>query len=304
MHAPTEIGDLVTLGADVEWPDSDAATAMQQALATSGDELGRLGELAEWIAGVQGRCPPRDLARVRTIVFGASASVPGSASLATIAELVSSGVRMVPRRDGSVSEGFAAGAALADEEVDRGADLLIVALRGPDAGTPALALVSVLTNTEPVKVLPRGAGLAPDMWMARAVAVRDARRRGMPHRAQPAELLEEIGGVDVAAAAGFLLRAAARRTPVLLDGLPAATAALVAYEAQPRAVRWWRSADLSPEPAHELALTKLGQRSVLDLATGLGDGTAGLLAALVLRAAIRTVAEIAAPAEAATELPT
>jgi nicotinate-nucleotide--dimethylbenzimidazole phosphoribosyltransferase len=304
MQAPTEISDLVTLGADVEWPDSDAATAMQKTLAASSDELGRLGELAEWIAGVQGRCPPHDFARIRTIVFGASATAGDSASLAAIADLVGSGVRPVPRRDGSVAEAFAAGAALADEEVDSGADLLVVALQGPDAGTPSLTLVSVLTNTEPVKVLPRGGGLAPDVWMERAVAVRDARRRGMPHRAQPAELLEEVGGVDVAATAGFLLRAAARRTPVLLDGLPAATAALAAYEAQPRAVRWWRSADLSPEPAHELALTKLGQRSVLDLGTGLGDGTAGLLAALMLRAAIRTVAELAAPVEAATDLPT
>ena len=80
-----------------------------------------------------------------------------------------------------------------------------------------------------------------------------------------------------------------------LDGLPAATAALVAYEAQPRAVRWWQSADLSPEPAHELALTKLGKRSVLDLGIGLGDGTAGLLAVPVLRAAVRILAALAAP---------
>jgi nicotinate-nucleotide--dimethylbenzimidazole phosphoribosyltransferase len=277
---------------------------MQKTLDASGDKLGRLGELAEWLAGVQGCCPPRDFVRVRTIVFGAPDPATGSASLAATADLAGSGVRQVPPREGSTAAAFAAGAALADEEVDGGADLLIVALQGPDAGTPALTLVSVLTNTEPVKVLPRGGGLAPDVWMERAVAVRDARRRGMPHRAQPAELLEEVGGVDVAATAGFLLRAAARRTPVLLDGLPAATAALAAYEAQPRAVRWWRSADLSPEPAHELALTKLGQRSVLDLGTGLGDGTAGLLAALVLRAAIRTVAELAAPVEAATDLPT
>lgn len=301
MQAHTQMTDLVTLGADVEWPDSDAAAAMRKTLAASSDKLGRLGELAEWMAGVQGHCPPRDFARVRTIVFGASVTVGDSTSLAAIADLVRSGVRPVPQRDGSVSDACAAGAALADEEVDGGADLLIVALQGPDAATPALALVSVLTNTEPVKVLPRGARLAPQVWMERAVAVRDARRRGMAYRAQPAELLAEIGGVDLAAAAGFLLQAAARRTPVLLDGLAAATAALTAYEAQPRAVRWWRSADLSPEPAHELALTKLGQRSVLDLGTGLGDGTAGLLAALVLRAAICTVAELAQPA---ADLPT
>lgn len=291
MQASTDTSDLVTLGADVEWPDSDTATAMQKTLDASSDDLGRLGELAEWIAGVQGNCPPRDFARVRTIVFGAATAAADSASLAAIAELAGSGVRRVPPRDGSIPEAITAGAALADDEVDGGADLLIVALQGPDAAIPVLTLVSVLTNTEPVKVLPRGAGLAPEVWMERAVAVRDLRRRGMAHRAQPVELLEEIGATDVAAATGFLLRSAGRRTPVLLDGLAATAAALTAYEAQPRAVRWWRSADRSPEPAHELALTKLGQRSVLDLGVGLGDGTAGLLAALVLRAAVSTAAE-------------
>jgi nicotinate-nucleotide--dimethylbenzimidazole phosphoribosyltransferase len=302
MQAPPQTSDLVTLGADVEWPDSDLATAMQKTLSESSDERGRLGELAVWIAGVQGSCPPRDFTRVRTIVFGASAGASGSASIAALAQQASAGVRGLAQHTGSVAEALAAGAALADEEVDGGADLFIVAVQGPDAGTPVLALVSVLTNTEPVKVLPRGAGLPPDVWMQRVVAVRDARRRGMPHRGQPAELLEVLGSVDVAAAAGFLLRAAARRTPVLLDGLPATAAALAGYETQPRAVRWWCSADLSHEPAHELALTKLGQRSVLDLGAGLGDGTAGLLAALVLRAAISTVADRATPSTDGTHV--
>jgi nicotinate-nucleotide--dimethylbenzimidazole phosphoribosyltransferase len=293
---------LLSLAADVEWPDNDAATAVRTVLADSSDDLGRLGELAEWLAGVQGCCPPRDFARVRTIVFGAApGTTGGSASVEAIADLAGSGVRTMERRADSISEAIAAGAALADEEVDGGADLLIAALQGHDAGT-ALALVSVLTNTEPVKVLPRGARLAPEDWMNLAVAVRDTRRRGMTHRAEPVELLESIGDPDVAAATGFLLRAAGRRTPVLLDGLPAASAALVAYEAQPRAVRWWHSADLSPEPAHELALTKLGKRSVLDLGIGLADGTAGLLAVPVLRAAIRTLAVLAAPAGARAEV--
>jgi len=294
--------DLVALGADVEWPDYDAASAVEAGLAGSGDDLGRLSEFAEWIAGVQGRFPPHDFVRVRTLVFGASpGTAAGSAALEAIADLAGSGVRAVPRREEEISQAVAAGAALADEEIDAGADLFIVALQGPDAGIPALTLVSVLTNTEPVKVLPRGARLSPDVWMQRAVAVRDTRRRGMPYRAQPAELLEAIGGPDIAAATGFLLRAAGRRTPVLLDGLPATAAALVAYEAQPRAVRWWSCADLSPEPAHELALTKLGRRSVLGLGIGLADGTSGLVAVPVLRAAIRTLTMLGAPPDAGAD---
>ena len=83
----------------------------------------------------------------------------------------------------------------------------------------------------------------------------------------------------------MVLRATGRRTPVLLDGPVASAGALLAYEAAPRAVRWWAAADQGPDPLHEIALTRLGQEPVLGLGTGLGDGLAGLLALPVLRAA-------------------
>jgi nicotinate-nucleotide--dimethylbenzimidazole phosphoribosyltransferase len=289
------MSDMLSLAADVDWPDNDAASAARATLASAPADSGRLGELAEWLAGVQGCYPPRDFARVRVVVFGVAPTAPEmSPPPEAVAELVGAGIRAIACSDQPVEQAIEAGAALADAEVDTGADLVIVALQGPDAGTPSLALVSVLTNTEPVKVLPRGTQLAADEWMRQAVAVRDARRLAMPHRSEPAALLDAIGGSDLAVAAGFVLRCAGRRTPVLLDGLPAVTAALVAYEAQPRAVRWWNCADLSAEPAHELALSKLGKRAVLDLGTGLGDGTAGLLAVPVLRAAVSVLGRLAA----------
>lgn len=286
---------MLSIAADVDWPDNDAASAARAALASAPVDCGRLGELAEWLAGVQGCYPPRDFVRVRAVVFGSPPTAPDpSRSPEAIAELVDAGIRTVAGSEQPVEQAIQAGAELADAEVDAGADLVVVAVQGPDAGTRSLALVSVLTNTEPVKVLPRGTRLAPEEWMRQAVAVRDARRLAMPHRSEPAALLDVTGGPDLAAAAGFVLRCAARRTPVLLDGLPAVTAALVAYEAQPRAVRWWKCADVSAEPAHELALTKLGQRAVLDLGTGLGDGTAGLLAVPVLRAAVSVLGRLVA----------
>jgi len=136
--------------------------------------------------------------------------------------------------------------------------------------------------------LRRGAAATdPEAWMALAVEVRDTRRRCLEFRADPVHLLEALASPRLAAVAALVLRAAARRTPVLLDGPAAAAAALVAYEAQPRAVRWWAAADLGPEPLHELALTRIGQRPILGLGTGLGDGMAGLLALPVVQAAAR-----------------
>jgi nicotinate-nucleotide--dimethylbenzimidazole phosphoribosyltransferase len=81
------------------------------------------------------------------------------------------------------------------------------------------------------------------------------------------------------------MRAAARRTPLLLDGSCALAGALLCYDTQSRAGRWWRVADTSPDPVHSRAAEELGQQPLLDLRTSRGDGTAGLLALAVLRAA-------------------
>ncbi len=187
----------------------------------------------------------------------------------------------------AVQQLVAAGVAAADAEVDAGADLLLPVALGAGATTVAATLVSVLTGREPVKVVGRGAGIAVDdaSWMRKALVVRDARRRGMPVRLDAARLLAAVGGPDTAALAGFLLRAAARRTPVLLDGSAVAAAALVAQSVQPRAIRWWHAAHRSPEPAHQVALDRLGLAPLLELELRVEDGTGPLLAVPLVRAA-------------------
>jgi nicotinate-nucleotide--dimethylbenzimidazole phosphoribosyltransferase len=276
--------DLDVLGADVEWPDHEAATQTRESASAS---LGRVAEIAEWLSGVQGVAPPRRSARVRVVVFGRNAG----AGVDELAAELEASVRYVD--DGipaDLGEALAAGVAIADYEIDSGADLFIAAY--PDESVAAAVAVSVLTNTEPAKVLARGAAATdPGAWMDRAADVRDARRHAIEFRRRPSELLTALNRPMLAAATGFVLHAAARRTPVVLDGPAITAAALTAYEAQPRAVRWWWAADTTQDPAHALALTTMGMRSVLDLGLGLNDGTAGLLALPVLRAAGRLVRE-------------
>ena len=114
---------------------------------------------------------------------------------------------------------LAAGMAVADEVIAAGGDLLVVGTIGVAAGTPAAALISVLTDTEPVKVVGRGSGVDDDGWIRKSAAVRDARRRAWPYRDDPQELLATAGGADPAALVGLIVQAARRRTPVLLGGL-------------------------------------------------------------------------------------
>jgi nicotinate-nucleotide--dimethylbenzimidazole phosphoribosyltransferase len=72
---------------------------------------------------------------------------------------------------------------------------------------------------------------------------------------------------------------------VLLDGVVTAAAALVAQRVAFRAVSWWLAAHRSPEPAHEVALDRLGLDPLLDLGVRAEDGTGALLAVPLLRAA-------------------
>jgi nicotinate-nucleotide--dimethylbenzimidazole phosphoribosyltransferase len=188
-----------------------------------------------------------------------------------------------------LQQAIEAGIAIAEEEIDAGADLLVVGSVGAAGSTVASTLVAVITDTEPAKVVGRGSGIDDDGWMRKVAAVRDARRRAVSLRGEPERLLAVAGGVDVAAIAGFLLRAAARRTPVILDGLVTTAGAVVAHEAAPRAMRWWLAGQLSGEPGHPLALARLGLEPLLDLGINSGTGAGALAAVPLLRAAIGTL---------------
>lgn len=184
-----------------------------------------------------------------------------------------------------------AGAAVADTEVDSGADLLIAGILGVAATTPASTLVAALTGTEPVAVIGRGSGIDDSAWMRKATAVRDALRRARPVLAEPTALLRTVGGADIAAMAGFLAQAALRRTPVVLDGLEAAAAALVAEELAPGAREWWLAAQLTPEPAFPLVLEHLDLKTVHDVAMSAPGCAAGIAALPLLVMATRALAE-------------
>ncbi|MCX0274283.1 nicotinate-nucleotide--dimethylbenzimidazole phosphoribosyltransferase [Nocardia zapadnayensis] len=197
-----------------------------------------------------------------------------------------------------VAAALAAGAAIADEEIDAGADLLIAGDMGIGNTTPATALIATLTGIEPVRAVGRGTGVDDYGWMRKVAAVRDAMWRARPVARDSVELLRVAGGADIAAMTGFLARAAARRTPVLLDGLIVTAAALIAEDLAAGAVHWWVAAHRSTEPAHAEALSKLKLTPVLDLDMRLGEGSGALTALPVLRAAVAVLAEMATFADA------
>jgi nicotinate-nucleotide--dimethylbenzimidazole phosphoribosyltransferase len=309
------VSEFTDIADQVEWPDHQA----EQAARTAATGMGALDQLVEWLCGVQSDAVPHPIERARLVVVAADHGIAaagvsaqlddatvraadelraGRGRLAALAALTEVGVRVVDvatsgRIDiedalspAELDAAVQIGISVADQEIDSGADLLVVGAIGVGATTAASTMVSALTNTEPIKTVGRGSGIDDAAWMRKATAIRDARRRGWPHRNTPLELLRVVGGTDLAVLSALVLQAAARRTPVLIDGLVVTAAAAITSAVQPRAARWWRAAQLTSEPAHQLALTRLGLEPVLELGLTHGDGTGGLLVLPLLRAAI------------------
>lgn len=271
--------DLAGLGSQVEWTDAQAASDARTA-ATARFGAGRLHELREWLAATSSHYPPELPLRPSCVV----ADGVGEAARA-VAEQVGVSIEPLGIDDSmSAADAFDVGTAAADERIERGSGLLIVA--DPSPSLASALLVSVLTGREPVALLPRGAAAVDtDRWIMRAESLRDQRRGVAGLRKQPGELLEALETPSLAATTGLIMRAVSRRTPVVLDGPGAAAAALLCHDVQARAARWWRFADRSPDPVHATVLRELSATPLLDLGTSAGDGVAGLLALPLLRAA-------------------
>ncbi|MGQ0842052.1 nicotinate-nucleotide--dimethylbenzimidazole phosphoribosyltransferase [Actinokineospora sp.] len=200
--------------------------------------------------------------------------------------------------DAEVRAAITAGRAIADEEVDGGADLLVAGDMGIGNTTPASVLIAALTGAEPVAVVGRGTGIDDAGWMRKAVAIRDGLRRARKVSADPVALLRTAGGADIAAMAAFLAQAAVRRTPVILDGLVSGAAALVAEELAPGAAKWWVAGHRSVEPAHTLVLEQLDLTPLLEMNMRLGEGSGAAAAIPLLAMATRVLAEMATFADA------
>jgi len=197
-----------------------------------------------------------------------------------------------------VHAALAAGRAIADDEIDGGADLLIAGDMGIGNTTPATVLIAAITDTEPVLAVGRGTGVDDAGWMRKTAAIRDAMWRARPHLKDPAALLRVAGGADLAAMAGYLAQAAVRRTPVILDGVVVTAAALLADALAPGAKAWWVAGHRSTEPAHQVALTKLGLEPLVTMDMRLGEGSGAVTALPILRAAIAALSEMATFADA------
>jgi nicotinate-nucleotide--dimethylbenzimidazole phosphoribosyltransferase len=156
----------------------------------------------------------------------------------------------------------------------------------------------LLANADAATVTGKGTGIDDATWMRKCAAVRDAMRRGKPYKADPLALLTTIGSPDFATATGFLLQAAVRGVPVILDGTISTACALIADRISYRARQWWLAGHRSTEPAQSIALDRLDLDPIVDYGMRLGEGTGALLALLIVQSATATLREMATFGEA------
>lgn len=314
----------------VEGPDESLQRSALAALDASvaGRSLGRLGSIGAWVSAVQGENVPHPFTRARAVVVAGAHGVAtrgvsawtedaartqaadiaaGGGAAHAAARLAGASVRFVPdyldaptrpidtEPAMSAEECEAAmrnGIDVADQEIDAGTDLLIPGDLAVGNTTVAAALYGVFTRTEPVEAVGRGSGINDHVWKVKTAAVRDAMFRVRGFRDDEHRVIAEIGGPDFAFLVGLIAQAAARRTPVLVDGAYAAVAAYVAERLAPGTKRWLIAGQLSPEPCHLGCVQALGLTPVLALDMTTGQAAGALAALPAINLAAELVAEV------------
>ena len=187
----------------------------------------------------------------------------------------------------------AVGIEVARDLVAAGSRCLLTGDMGIANTTASAALICAFTGADAASATGRGTGV-DDATLARKVGVVAS---GLAlHRPDPADALgtlAALGGFEHAALVGYILTAAALRTPVILDGVIAGSSALAACALAPGAVGCLIAGHLSAEPGAALSLAHLGLRPLIDLGLRLGEGTGALLALPVVQSAARAIRDVA-----------
>ncbi|MGL6071803.1 nicotinate-nucleotide--dimethylbenzimidazole phosphoribosyltransferase [Craterilacuibacter sp.] len=185
-----------------------------------------------------------------------------------------------------------AGSAAARRAIDAGATLLIAGEMGIGNTTPSAALICHFCSLAPTDVVGRGTGV-DDASLTLKVQVVETALSCLPTDIDALGVLAEVGGLEIAAMAGFYLEGARLGIPSLIDGFIAAAAALTAQALQPSVADWLLASHRSQETGHLAALSRLGLEPLVDFRLRLGEGSGAALVLPLIASAIRLHAEMA-----------
>lgn len=191
---------------------------------------------------------------------------------------------------GEVAAALARGVAFADAAADEGVDALIPGEMGIGNTASASLIMHRLAPAPLEACVGAGAG--------HGAAGLERKRRALERAAArsdaiaPLDVLAEFGGLEIAMMAGLVLGGAARRRVLIIDGFISSAAALAAIRLAPAARDYCVFAHASAERGHAWLLEALAARPLLSLGMRLGEGTAGVLAAPIVRSAAAVLREV------------
>ncbi|MCL5734498.1 MAG: nicotinate-nucleotide--dimethylbenzimidazole phosphoribosyltransferase [Actinobacteria bacterium] len=199
---------------------------------------------------------------------------------------------------GQAEQAIQVGLDVLSDEYDRGLDLVATGDMGIGNTTPSSAIIATVSGLPPARVTGRGTGVDDEGLARKVAAVEAALEVNRPDPDDALDLLQKVGGFEIAGLAGVIIGAASRRVPVVIDGFISGAAAVIAAGLVPQVRPYLIASHRSVEVGHAAMLEVLGLRPVLDLDLQLGEGTGAALAFHVVEAAARILSEMATFSEA------
>ncbi|CAB4812665.1 MAG: nicotinate-nucleotide--dimethylbenzimidazole phosphoribosyltransferase [Actinobacteria bacterium] len=184
------------------------------------------------------------------------------------------------------------GAEVASRLVSEGSRCLLTGEMGIGNTTPAAAVIAALTGAAPEDCVGRGTGI-DDVMLAHKRRIVAAAVARLSEGAQPVAVLAEVGGLEIAALAGYIGAGARAGVSVLLDGVITLAGACVAEALWPGTMQSCVASHRSVEPGASVALAHLGLSPLIDLGMRLGEGSGAATAYPLLVSAARLLGEMA-----------
>ena len=308
---------------------ADAARERQQQLTKPPGSLGRLEDLAIFLAGWQGRARP-SMDAARAVIFAGNHGVAaqgvsafpaevtaqmvanfaaGGAAINALTGAIGMRLDVVPLDLDRPTRDFTTGPAMDEtdclEAVRQGAavvtadtDLLLLGEMGIANSTAAAALCLRSFGGVAADWAGPGTGLDADGVGHKGAVIARAIEVHAEAAHTPFETLRRMGGRELAAIAGSVLAARHAGVPVLLDGFICCASLAPLAAAVPSIVDHCIAGHCSAEPGHARLLARLGLAPLLRLDMRLGEGSGAAVAAAVLRSALAAHNGMATFAEA------
>ncbi|WP_461505241.1 nicotinate-nucleotide--dimethylbenzimidazole phosphoribosyltransferase [Pseudothermotoga elfii] len=183
------------------------------------------------------------------------------------------------------------GRKIAKEAIESGADLLVVGDMGIGNTTTASA-IAVSFGFDIDEILDIGTFIDKDGLKRKRKAIQKAIEINNPDKNDPVDVLAKVGGFCFGQMAGFILKSAEEKIPVLIDGFPTTAGLLLAWNMDHNVLRYVFAGHRSMVKGHKVILDALNLRPILDLNMRLGEGTGAVLSIPIIEAAIKMIGEM------------